>query len=68
MPQQWRKNLEKRSSRTVELSTQEISLKAIAAGGHAVMLGSMLAGTDESPGEFEIFQDVASRHTVEWEV
>ena len=30
--------------------------KAIAAGGHAVMLGSMLAGTDESPGEFEIFQ------------
>ena len=24
--------------------------KAIAAGGHAVMLGSMLAGTDESPG------------------
>ena len=31
-------------------------VKAIAAGGHAVMLGSMLAGTDESPGEFEIFQ------------
>ena len=30
--------------------------KAIAAGGHVVMLGSMLAGTDESPGEFEIFQ------------
>ena len=30
--------------------------KAIAAGGHAVMLGSILAGTDESPGEFEIFQ------------
>ena len=30
--------------------------KAIAAGGHAVMLGSMLAETDESPGEFEIFQ------------
>ena len=30
--------------------------KAIAAGGHAVMLGNMLAGTDESPGEFEIFQ------------
>lgn len=31
-------------------------VKAIAAGGYAVMLGSMLAGTDESPGEFEIFQ------------
>ncbi|MGY3779716.1 IMP dehydrogenase [Isobaculum melis] len=31
-------------------------VKAIAAGGHVVMLGSMLAGTDESPGEFEIFQ------------
>ena len=31
-------------------------VKALAAGGHAVMLGSMLAGTDESPGAFEIFQ------------
>lgn len=31
-------------------------VKAIAAGGHAVMLGSMLAGTDESPGEFELYQ------------
>ena len=31
-------------------------VKAIAAGGHAVMLGSILAGTDESPGEFEIYQ------------
>lgn len=31
-------------------------VKAIAAGGHAVMLGSMLSGTDESPGEFEIYQ------------
>ena len=31
-------------------------VKAIAAGGNAVMLGSMLAGTDESPGNFEIYQ------------
>ena len=31
-------------------------VKALAGGGNAVMLGSMLAGTDESPGDFEIFQ------------
>lgn len=43
--------------------------KALAAGANAVMLGSMLAGTDESPGElidgYKEFRGMASREAQE---
>ena len=40
--------------------------KAIAAGADTVMLGNLLAGTDESPGETQIYQGRSYKFTVEW--
>ena len=41
-------------------------VKALAAGGHAVMLGSMLAGTDESQANLKFIKAVVSKLTVAW--
>lgn len=37
-------------------------LKAMVAGADAVMLGGLLAGTDEAPGEIELFQGRSYKH------
>ena len=41
-------------------------VKALAAGGHAVMLGSLFAGISESPGDTEIYQGRNLKFIVEW--
>ena len=41
-------------------------VKALAAGGNVVMLGSLLAGTSESPEKQKSSKDVASKFTVVW--
>ena len=40
--------------------------QSLAAGGHAVMLGSMLAGTDESPGNLKFIKVDVSKPIGEW--
>lgn len=40
--------------------------KAIAAGADCVMLGSLFAGTDESPGEVFLYQGAPTSPTVAW--
>ena len=39
-----------------EMCIRDSLSKAIVAGGYCVMMGSMFAGTEEAPGEVELFQ------------
>ncbi len=41
--------------------------KSDAAGADVCMLGSMLAGCDESPGDFELYQGRKYKYIVEWD-
>ena len=43
-------------------------VKAISAGADSVMLGSLLAGTEESPGETIIFEGRKTKLTVVWDL
>ena len=52
----WQISITFQSLTEVELSCSGDVTKAIAAGANVVMLGGLLAGCDESPGEFELYQ------------
>ena len=41
--------------------------KAIAAGANVCMMGSIFAGCDESPGEFELYQEENIKYTAAWD-
>ncbi len=41
-------------------------VKAIAAGGYICMMGSLFAGSEESPGETEYIKEENTKYTVVW--